>query len=406
MSNQKAENIGRIIAEKRKSVGMTQETLASRLQITPQAVSKWENGVGLPDLTLIPQIASVLEISVSELFGESERPKGDVPQEYMGMKLVCSNGKNAVYSNKAVDKAQGETVCFTDGSTADMITNTVVNCGAHEIRIIDLHDIIPAVLDGGFERASTKKIFDNTHSLDITNSAMCHIEVIRGSENETVVTAEGSKRFLERLQVSESRGLLTVNAQQCSNHGTELGNSITIAVGYDRGKALDAHINGCGEIKTEQSFDRAKLAISGSGEINVRDIGSCEVIISGSGKIATEDVTDSLSVGISGSGDVACAHVHNVTLRIAGSGDLSVMQLDGFLNAKISGSGNLACSGGELCSLNIAISGSGDLTGENLTVQEADISIRGSGSVSLGRIIGKSVEKLSSNSTLNVGKRG
>ncbi|HHT54789.1 MAG TPA: helix-turn-helix transcriptional regulator [Clostridiales bacterium] len=37
---------GRIVAETRKSRGMTQDELAAALQITPQAVSKWENGVG------------------------------------------------------------------------------------------------------------------------------------------------------------------------------------------------------------------------------------------------------------------------------------------------------------------------------------------------------------------------
>ena len=45
MSGYRAENIGRIIAEKRKEAGMTQEQLAQKLMITPQAVSKWENGV-------------------------------------------------------------------------------------------------------------------------------------------------------------------------------------------------------------------------------------------------------------------------------------------------------------------------------------------------------------------------
>ncbi len=406
MSNHKAENIGRIIAEKRKAVGMTQDALASRLHITPQAISKWENGVGLPDLTLVPQIAAALEISVAELFGENERPKGDIPQEYMGMKFVCSNGKYAVYSNKTVEQLQDDTVCFADGSSADMLTETVVNCGAGEIRIFDLHDIIPAVLDGGYERDAIAKSFGATHSLNIINSAACQIEVIRGNDDETIVTAEGSNRFLDRLLLSESNGLLTVNAQQCSNHGTETGNRITIAVGYDRGKAFGASINGCGEIKAQQSFDHAELVISGSGNINVRDLGACDIRISGSGNVATEDVTDSLSVAISGSGDVACAHVRNVTVRIAGSGDLATMQMDGFLNAKISGSGDIACSGGEMHSLNVGISGSGELACGNLTVQEADISIRGSGSVTIGRIIGKSVEKLSKNSTLNVGKRG
>lgn len=406
MNNHKAENIGRIIAEKRKAAGMTQETLASRLNITPQAVSKWENGVGLPDLTLIPQIASVLEISVAELFGENERPKGAAPESYMGMPLAYTDGKVAVYSNKSVQIVQDNGVVFTDGSQADITSATVTNCGEGEIRIFELADILPEVFEYDCEHDTVTKSFGETHSLNIINSAACKIEVVRGKERETVVNAEGSKRFISRLQISEAQGLLTVNAQQSSNHGSETGNRITIAVGYDRGKAFGAHINGCGEIKAQQSFDCAELVISGSGNINLRDLGTCDIRISGCGNIATEDVTDSLSVTISGSGDVACAHVRNVTVRIAGSGDLSVMKMDGFLNAKISGSGAIACSGGEMDSLNVGIGGSGELACGSLTVQEADISIRGSGNVSIGRIIKKSVEKLSKNCTLNVGKRG
>ena len=72
MSGYQAESIGRIIAVKRKEKGLTQEGLANLLQITPQAISKWENGVGLPDVTLIPRIATALQISVDELFGENK----------------------------------------------------------------------------------------------------------------------------------------------------------------------------------------------------------------------------------------------------------------------------------------------------------------------------------------------
>ncbi len=52
----------------RKLRGLTQEALASRLNVTPQAVSKWEKG-GYPDGELLPEIARVLEVSLDVLFG-------------------------------------------------------------------------------------------------------------------------------------------------------------------------------------------------------------------------------------------------------------------------------------------------------------------------------------------------
>ena len=63
-------DFGLFIANKRKELGMTQENLANIIGITPQAVSKWENGIGYPDVTLLSDIATALNVSVSELFGE------------------------------------------------------------------------------------------------------------------------------------------------------------------------------------------------------------------------------------------------------------------------------------------------------------------------------------------------
>ncbi len=46
-------DIGEIICQCRQNRKMTQEEFASRLGVTPQAVSKWERGIGLPDLSLV-----------------------------------------------------------------------------------------------------------------------------------------------------------------------------------------------------------------------------------------------------------------------------------------------------------------------------------------------------------------
>ena len=63
-------NIGKKIAERRKELGMTQESLAEKLSISAQAVSKWENGWNLPDIENISRVAEALKISSSALIGE------------------------------------------------------------------------------------------------------------------------------------------------------------------------------------------------------------------------------------------------------------------------------------------------------------------------------------------------
>lgn len=58
---------GKFIAELRKEKNMTQLDLATRLGVTDRAVSKWENGRGLPDISLIKPLCESLDISVNEL---------------------------------------------------------------------------------------------------------------------------------------------------------------------------------------------------------------------------------------------------------------------------------------------------------------------------------------------------
>ena len=61
--------IGEKIAELRRKNGMTQEELASLLGISAQSVSKWEKDINAPDITLLVELADLLETSVDYLLG-------------------------------------------------------------------------------------------------------------------------------------------------------------------------------------------------------------------------------------------------------------------------------------------------------------------------------------------------
>lgn len=60
--------IGIFIAESRKAKGLTQEVLGEKLGVSKNAVSKWERGLNLPDVSLMPELCSILDISLNELF--------------------------------------------------------------------------------------------------------------------------------------------------------------------------------------------------------------------------------------------------------------------------------------------------------------------------------------------------
>ena len=72
--------IGNTIYTLRKSQKLSQANLAEKLGITPQAISKWENGDSLPETYYLPILSKVLGISIDELLSSEEisKPKGDL----------------------------------------------------------------------------------------------------------------------------------------------------------------------------------------------------------------------------------------------------------------------------------------------------------------------------------------
>lgn len=59
--------VGQFIAKMRKEKGLTQKQLGDRLYVTDKAISKWERGLSLPDITLLQKLADELDIEVSDI---------------------------------------------------------------------------------------------------------------------------------------------------------------------------------------------------------------------------------------------------------------------------------------------------------------------------------------------------
>ena len=72
------EKIGKFIYDLRKKYNLTQAELANRLHVTAQAVSKWENGRGVPDIELLKKLSEEFDVSISELIeGEKNSKKSN-----------------------------------------------------------------------------------------------------------------------------------------------------------------------------------------------------------------------------------------------------------------------------------------------------------------------------------------
>lgn len=72
---------GVFIATVRKEQQMTQAELAKKLQVTDKAVSKWERGLGFPDINTIEPLADALGVSVLELMKSERIPETEVSSE-------------------------------------------------------------------------------------------------------------------------------------------------------------------------------------------------------------------------------------------------------------------------------------------------------------------------------------
>ena len=66
-------NVGEQIVTLRKAKGLTQSELADRIGVSFQAVSKWERGESLPDISLLPDLAKILETTIDYILTGSEK---------------------------------------------------------------------------------------------------------------------------------------------------------------------------------------------------------------------------------------------------------------------------------------------------------------------------------------------
>lgn len=88
------EKIGMFIAKQRKEVGLTQEQLAERLGITKNAVSKWERGLGLMDMSLLKPLSVILQVEVIDILSGEIVNKDDKEQEYEKLILKLFGNMN------------------------------------------------------------------------------------------------------------------------------------------------------------------------------------------------------------------------------------------------------------------------------------------------------------------------
>ena len=93
--------IGLFIRELRKEKDLTQEQLAESLGVSNRSISRWENGVNMPDLSLVIEMAKLFDISIGELLdGEREEDIVDKKTEESLMKAAEYGNNEKLFLSK------------------------------------------------------------------------------------------------------------------------------------------------------------------------------------------------------------------------------------------------------------------------------------------------------------------
>lgn len=385
--------LGKRIAAFRKLQGITQEELAARLNITAQAVSKWENELSLPDISILPYLAGELNTTMDKLFGDEGILKSGAslpsfPETKNGiLKLVHTVRDVACYSEKEVDTTNGDSVLFKDGSSANLKQLKIINKGPGDI-CFDFMD--ERFIEDFIDPTKTELVnfFDDIQSIEVgVNEA--DFQLIRSDDHRTGVKATGAPLFINGLKVLQKGDTLSIHCdhENRRNGGSGSSNKIIVTFGCDRGKNLQAGINGAGDVEVRIPFESGQASVNGSGDITVTEIGE-------------------LKASINGSGDICAARVGNLSIAINGSGDFTTKEVFGSFHSTINGSGAVELGTGELERFESAIYGSGDIGAKGVSTRTANLSITGSGHIIIGRVIEESIEKHCKGSVIEVIKRG
>lgn len=93
------ETFGQRLQRLRKNANLTQEEVATKLNITAQAVSKWENDVSAPDISVLVELSDILGVSLDELLGKQrettlvpESQRQDVNNMFFRIRINSADG--------------------------------------------------------------------------------------------------------------------------------------------------------------------------------------------------------------------------------------------------------------------------------------------------------------------------
>ena len=430
------------IGELRRARGMTQQALADALGISGQAVSKWESGLGYPDITLLPGIAGALGVPIQVLFGEEpdfplspvgvpdaapEPAEQNEPDAAEAPAAEPETGEAEV--NRAEDRDAGKDKSSGFAVLSDESIDAAIEAGllAAQEALRSVPDTVRSAMNeaksamdeaqaamtkarhaarraGGAAKAefytdtdfrSLQPIEDGTdsardavegiHSLQLHSQSGADIHIYPSSDSVCRWEASGSPAFIQGLAVETGDGWLHITTPNLNRTGHRSDRGIRANV-FGISVPVSSSQNNELNIWFGAAQGRSlRLDISGSGDIRCKPFfQTAELSISGSGDMDLAGAVN-LTGQIKGSGDIDFDRADYAALHISGSGNVDAQEVTHSLTAQISGSGDVNVRRGCLRSLLVMIMGSGDVSMDGIDADEACVMITGSGGVTVDR---------------------
>ena len=122
--------IGKVIAQKRKEMHMTQEVLSQKLNVTAKTISHWENGYTLPDISMLIPLSNILGITVYELLsGELDN------RDTMNAVVNQEQEPNVMLEAEQRDKELAMTVQYAENNMKEL-KNRIFNISCYVITVM------------------------------------------------------------------------------------------------------------------------------------------------------------------------------------------------------------------------------------------------------------------------------
>ena len=360
--------LGVRIAQLRKERNLTQDALSQKLGVSPQAVSKWETGIGCPDIALLPVIADAFGVTINDLFCDDMTPIGAVeeenfsfPAEHGNLKLVAELNNRACYADME-GEIDGSVVRFDDGSEANFEEMVVINRGKGNILLRTSDDF--GTNDWESDKGTVSQNNENEKgtgidSLDFDLAGACDITIDQSKDGKTHWKADGPVSFMKNLSIEREGSTLAIRLNSYKSNkffGIGFGNSqgsgtMRLSVAHPVLTSLNAKIKVAADIRSAIDVKEANVTITGSGNTTLGNV-------------------KSLQLKVAGSGDCDFGEVEDASISIAGSGDVKIRELSKTGYVRIAGSGDVSILSGEAERLEISVFGSGDIDAKHLTVDE------------------------------------